>query len=237
MSVNIYDASTDTLKMASGRVADAYTKAQTDAKFEDNADWLKGKNLFNKNSLKIGYIETNGQFYFNADWRTSDYIEIYNCEKIAFSGISNTGTYSYYDIDKTFLYRELMNNGDIITRPSNAYYIRVVVQRNDVNTTQVENGSVVTEYEPYHGKSNKELTQDIAELKILKELNTVVSGNGFTQGTIPLNPTPIGAVCDLANHFVRIIKSSSGFYVPQIVRYDNTYATAGQSVKVIYFTL
>ena len=47
MSVNIYDASTDTLKMASGRVADAYTKAQTnglvDSVYDNIGDaWVPG---------------------------------------------------------------------------------------------------------------------------------------------------------------------------------------------------
>ena len=115
-----------------------------------------GKNLFNKNDLKIGrYIDKNGVEMESAYWSSSNYINVYRNNKLSYQGISKTGDFGYnafYDKNKNFIssFKSVLTS-DIVDIPENAEYVRFcfVKASNDIETFQLELDEKQTTYEPY----------------------------------------------------------------------------------------
>lgn len=121
-----------------------------------------GKNLFNKENASVGYyINYNTGSISKAEdgFTASDFIEVkpnaqYYCNFVAFAS-SNFGM-AFYDENKKFISGSRLYNS--ITTPDNAKYFRFCVRNEeyssgtsitDINTVQLEEGSVATEYQPY----------------------------------------------------------------------------------------
>lgn len=105
-----------------------------------------GKNLFDKNTAVDGYgLGAAGSTYSAADKLTSAFIPVEAGETYTFSEVS---WYNYYDADKTVISQA---SAPTFTVPDGAAYIRFTAPLADKDTTQLERGSVATEYEPYTG--------------------------------------------------------------------------------------
>lgn len=119
-----------------------------------------GKNLFNGKITRGGIEVTTGVATPNesSSWCFTDYIDVNNitslCFQTGYMGQNNV-VYVCYDIDKNYLgYKGFYNGltGSIIPI-ENTHYIRLRLPYDiDVSTTQIEQGKVATNYEPY--KSN-----------------------------------------------------------------------------------
>jgi lysophospholipase L1-like esterase len=110
-----------------------------------------GKNLFNKNTVNIGYYvyEANGTLAASASYNASDYIPVSPATNYSFVSPTGGTRIVYYDANKTFI------SGAVgptmpITTPSNARYVRISFSSTlAVGAQQFELGNVSTTYEAY----------------------------------------------------------------------------------------
>ena len=120
-----------------------------------------GKNRFDKTAtdtskgyLNNYYLKNDGTTRSSNAWYISEYIRISSA--LSLSGLltsdASNPSYGFYTIDKVFISGGAYNNRAKIenfTIPSNAYYVRVSVPKDNVDTIQIEFNSNATEYEPY----------------------------------------------------------------------------------------
>lgn len=135
-----------------------------------------GKNLFNGKITRGGIEVTTGVATPNesSSWCFTDYIDVNNitslCFQTGYMGQNNV-VYVCYDIDKNYLgYKGFYNGltGSIIPI-ENTHYIRLRLPYDiDVSTTQIEQGKVATNYEPY--KSNILSCNEEVELRGIGEV-------------------------------------------------------------------
>lgn len=141
---------------------------------------VEGKNKFNKNTTVSGYIEfKNGQVTSNNTYTSSDFIEIdentnYYCNYTCYS--SDAYGMAFYDKDKNYISGSMLANSFVT--PSNAKYYRFCVRNEnykgsyitDINTVQLEEGTVATDYVPYNSLEIKDIGEnlfDCANSKII----------------------------------------------------------------------
>lgn len=141
---------------------------------------VEGKNKFNKNTTVSGYIEfKNGQVTSNNTYTSSDFIEIdentnYYCNYTCYS--SDAYGMAFYDKDKNYISGSMLANSFVT--PSNAKYYRFCVRNEnykgsyitDINTVQLEEGTVATDYVPYNSLEIKNVGKnkfDCANSKII----------------------------------------------------------------------
>lgn len=118
--------------------------------------WMqKGKNLFNKNSVVVGYLNEDGSIYPELSYSTSDFIPV-TPNTTYYKTKTDSVRSKFYDKNKNPLtnnYNDLDGSGDFaFTTPENAYYLRVSMVAEYVDTLQIEQGSTGTTYEPYTRK-------------------------------------------------------------------------------------
>lgn len=128
---------------------------------------VQNKNLFDKTNVEIGkeLISTTGQTDSNANWYTSEYIEILPSTNYYLSGQKTKGGANcFYDKDKNFISTVTAVIG-LITSPSNAYYIRFNGYLTELdNNIQLEQSSTETTYIA-HQEQNLPLTLGNTELR------------------------------------------------------------------------
>lgn len=149
---------------------------------------VTGKNLFNAEKAKSGWITTDGKQTLvtlgNSDNVVSDYIQVYSGMKYT----SSVGVYKYfYDSEKIFLKQDASISSSIII-PDNAKYMIVIVPVNKAlaiqtantlminigsSVLQIENGTIRSNYEPY-----KEQTLTITSDRPLTKWDKLVEQDG-----------------------------------------------------------
>ncbi len=116
-----------------------------------------GKNLFNKNAVEIGLINANGTVNSTpTNWRASEFINVDGLSNVYISGVSNSAASSnggaWYDNSKNFIsyftMSSVISDGNLSV-PANAVYVRFSVIESNINTAQLEAGSIATSYAPY----------------------------------------------------------------------------------------
>lgn len=114
-----------------------------------------GKNLFNKNTRILGkYISAaDGGLYTSSLSDSSNYILVTPNTDYIFSGfVDLTGRdCAFYNSSKVYISGATNIVNKSIKTPVNATYIRFTLPKSDVNTIQLELGTVATAYEPYKG--------------------------------------------------------------------------------------
>lgn len=117
-----------------------------------------GKNLFNKTIRILGkYISAaDGGLYTSSLSDSSDYIPVVGNTNYVFSGfIDLTGRdCAFYNSSKVYISGATNIVNKSVKTPINAAYIRFTLPKSDVDTIQLELGTVATAYEPYPGVLN-----------------------------------------------------------------------------------
>lgn len=123
--------------------------------------------MFNKNSSTKGYrVTSTGQVVADGLFYVSEYIFVGDITGNVYK--NNTYEYAIFDNQKRFLSGGIEPIIDI----TNATYIRINTTETYINTTQLEEGSTMTEYEEYHTKipmrflEQKEITNN--DLPVIK---------------------------------------------------------------------
>jgi hypothetical protein len=115
--------------------------------------WIqKGKNLYNKKTAVLGYLNEDGSIYPESTYCTSTFISV-SPNTTYFKTVTESVRAKYYDKNKkplTDSYNDLGGSGAFaFTTPSNAYYLRVSMLGDCSDTLQIELGDAPTEYEEY----------------------------------------------------------------------------------------
>lgn len=179
------------------------------------ADDFKCKNMFDKNSLRQGYLGDNGVIITGTSTdRITPYIDIYPNNSYIVSGLS--GSYSRaaaYDENKNFI-SEVLTNISGSTRtfvtPSNAKYIVLsVANYSDSQLIQLELGTEATPYTPYKAFENEEIysTNEMV-------IGTWVDGKPLYRSVVYIDNIASGKVIHPTNLStnVSIIKFDGYFY-------------------------
>ncbi len=117
---------------------------------------VSGKNLFNKDTVNTTRHLSNGSTQFGtgniATYNSTDFIPVKPNTTYIKSGDFGANVQAYFDSNKNFIGSATMiSAGTAFTTPSNCAYIvlNVTVSNAPYSTAQLEEGSTVTEYEPY----------------------------------------------------------------------------------------
>lgn len=160
------------LKLERGNKATDWTPAPEDIENEIDekvgqngcGEIAGGKNLFNKNTVLIGYglNAMTGNAGQDANFNCSDYIKVEPNTTYTRSESGSTTTIVY---DSSKKYISELGNNLTFTIPPNGAYVRFNIAGDYINNysdIQIEKGSTATPYEPYY-PSNKMLDEHKAD--------------------------------------------------------------------------
>ncbi len=132
-------------------------------------------NIFNKATQVDGFLSSIGTILVNADYFTSDFIEV---EEGNYSGIYHKGQWFIckYDSSKTIVGSRVLNSNSNIsfTVESDVKYVRISFKKSTENL-QIQRGSKLTAYEEY-GKSfivEDSISQDLKNAISQKSSNVI----------------------------------------------------------------
>jgi hypothetical protein len=116
--------------------------------------YIKSRNLFNKNSTLDGYEITNeaaGIISESKDWFVTDYIPVSSNTYYVVSGKPSGRVVLFYDNQKQLISSGNGGSGSGygIFYVSNASFVRLNGKLTDKDTFQLQRGQVATPYEPY----------------------------------------------------------------------------------------
>jgi len=118
-----------------------------------NVTHYPSKNLFNKETItdKTYVDSSTGDILTHSSYVTSDFIPVNGGETYTRTTSSDGAgkTFHFYDENKLSLGFAPDNTLWTFTTPTDARYVIVTIRPNDVETYQLEKGSVATEYEPF----------------------------------------------------------------------------------------
>lgn len=115
---------------------------------------VRGKNLFDKNKATHGCVlsETDGSISENLAFSVSEYIKVSPNTAYRASGFGTSkSVFCLFDTSKNFIQSSISYTGQRnISTTTDTAYLRFSFSTSAIETTQMEVGSVVTEYEPYN---------------------------------------------------------------------------------------
>lgn len=115
-----------------------------------------GKNLFNKNDIEIGkYLDASGVLQTSASADSSKYIPVNPSTNYIISGYNDATIRNlcYFGKNKDFISAASLPAGAQFTTPVNAKYVRFTFQMVDIETIQLELGTVATTYAAYQSST------------------------------------------------------------------------------------
>ncbi|QIW58340.1 BppU family phage baseplate upper protein [Lactococcus raffinolactis] len=169
------------------------------------------KNLFDKSRATLGSFigQATGKLSTGAGYTASDFISVLPSTAYRISG--TTEQLAFYDINKAYI--SGLSFGDkITTTPANAAYVRMSMLTSEIDSVQIEKGSIVTSYEAYGYHIDNSSLSD-GNIEYIKDR---IEGN-----------TPIIVKKDFNGDFsslveaVRSIKDSSPTKIYDIYIYDD----------------
>lgn len=175
---------------------------------EDKTSFLyRGKNLFNKDTVKEGFINSvNGDVNANyappaTYYMHSDYISITGGSSYVRN--RNQGPGGFYDSNKRFIQDSGFVSGGLgpYNAPDNAAYLRISVAIDSVDYLQVEEGIVQTPYESFSYKINNITFED----KSLDAIEKIVAGS-------PVEPSSVVGYIPSKNLFDKSV-TTPGVYI------------------------
>ncbi len=147
------------------------------------------KNLFDKNTIATGgYIDSTSGSWVPSNYNESDFIPVIPGATYVKQGDMFAGENScvFYDANKNWISsRYWFSSRGIVTVPSGAAYMRMLVRNEFLNTTQLERGSTATSYVPY----NPLCATCQGIIKTYESAVGTVSQNGTPTPTNPVEPT------------------------------------------------
>lgn len=122
---------------------------------EEQDLWIEtSKNLFNKKAVSVGYLTENGMLFNDSDaYKTSDFIKI-KPNTTYHKTQTDTVRLKFYNSNRQRLtnnYSDVDNASEDISfvSPNNAYYMRVSLANQYLDTLQIEEGDKATTYTAY----------------------------------------------------------------------------------------
>lgn len=168
-----------------------------------NLTAVPSKNLFNKDTITSGYYLTSGGgFTASATSFISDLIPIKGGQTYSISNNSGGGRHVcfYLEADATeafagFQLQRLIDDGvNYFTAPEAAKFMRISHFLSTVDTLQIEEGDIVTDYESYYEHKPLHLLEQRVELLETQD------GEEYLSSTSELSPNTIVTLSDFPSH-------------------------------------
>lgn len=116
--------------------------------YENKANLIVGKNVFNKATALIGYyLDRNNYLAVSATYDVSDFIPVTPGQ--IFKSNYNLRFTTYFDNNKLNVAGGSNDSLSSFTIPAGVYFIRVSISHTDINIFQLELGTVSTAFEAY----------------------------------------------------------------------------------------
>lgn len=124
-------------------------------------DSVISRNMFNKNNVINGYLNTSGVVNSATGYVVSDYIPVIPSEQYTYSGTTIAPSYgskiALYDSSKNFVsYLDIHDTDTTIIIPNNVYYFRTTIRLSELNTYQFEPGSYATPHKDFENLKGKD---------------------------------------------------------------------------------
>jgi len=148
------------------------------------------RNIFNKNDSDIadGFFQATGEVIIAAGYKHSGFIPVkpstdYRVSNSGLGGAMNL----YFDIDKNLIGHI---NSESLDTPSDCYFIRISFNGTNINTVQVEEGTVATSYVAYNESSflnpvylalNNKIDKEIGKNLINKNSSDLQTGKFYSE--------------------------------------------------------
>lgn len=206
---------------------------------------LKSKNLFNKATVTSGvYVDyTSGGLPSNSSYSASDYIPV--SPSTAYYK-NSTQQWAYYDANKAYISGVV--SGNSFTTPSNCQYMRISLLNTELNTLQLEAGTVGTSYKAYGNfiDPNTVTNQSLLPQMMSFYDNPILSNNLFNQATITSGyyvNYQTGALSALAGYnasdYIQVVAGDTYIkaFAEQFAFYDSNKAYISGLAGVTTFTV
>lgn len=132
-----------------------------------------GKNIFNKNSVVLGRVSSNGEVIDATDVSTTDYTKILpNTTYIT----NQSMWYNEYDNDFKFIKYGFIAKNTTFTTQANTSFVRFSCGDQLLDKAQVEQGTVITDYTPF-----SYVLKGVDDLEISIARNSSVKNKNFSQ--------------------------------------------------------
>ena len=133
---------------------DKLVNVGTEVDSRNRVNFLKSKNLFDKNKIIPNYrIASDGTDFFDVNYSLSLPIKVKTNTKYTISGTSTNvyGCYAFYQNDGTFISRSsfFTSSTTTFTTPANATYIRIADLTTILGSIQLEEGDTASSYVTY----------------------------------------------------------------------------------------
>jgi hypothetical protein len=159
------------------------------------ADLIVGKNVFDKSKVLSGFYLSNTNFQqADAQYSISDFIPVIVGQ--AYKSNLNMRFTCYFDANKVFVAGGNSALGNTFTVPSSVAFVKITIFSTDLNTFQLEKGTVSTVYESYVLKINPNNLSDytntiglntLLDSLLSKKLDLVPNKNIFNKDNVILN--------------------------------------------------
>ncbi|OZQ66057.1 hypothetical protein CA600_12420 [Paenibacillus sp. VTT E-133280] len=147
---------------------------------------VPSKNRFDKTTVTTSrYITDAGALVFSGGYNVTDYIPV-TVQPYALNQLS-FGNVICYDASKTYL-GYVSRSSSVFTPLPGTAFIRFTVTDADLNTTQIEAGSIVTAYESFGNKVSADLITglNIPKVPTVIRVTVATSGGDFTSASAAL---------------------------------------------------
>lgn len=150
----------------------------------DPVGYVTGKNLFNKDTATqdshISYL--NGSVVPLSGFTASDFIQV---KPMTNYTMKHAQQMAFYNADKSFI--SGLATQTLLTTPEDAAFIRVTTKNSNLETQQIEEGTVSTSYEPFRlyldPRINVKNDSIVSEGNDIQHNNSVVCiGDSITRG-------------------------------------------------------
>lgn len=132
-----------------------------------------GKNIFNKNSVVLGRVSSNGEVIDATNVSTTDYTKILpNTTYIT----NQSMWYNEYDNDFKFIKYGFIAKNTTFTTQANTSFVRFSCGDQLLDKAQVEQGTVITDYTPF-----SYVLKGVDDLEISIARNSSVKNKNFSQ--------------------------------------------------------
>ena len=143
---------------------------------------VTGKNLFDKDGAKLNFefsSVSNDTETTKDGWFVSDFIPVLAGKTYFISGKTTGFGCKMYDKDKRFVKNIQAANGAVLIE-DNISYFRINGEMKDLDKIQVEEGDVITDYEPYKEPQTIKLSLD-QPLRGIGEHKDVITKDGVVR--------------------------------------------------------
>lgn len=195
------------------------------------------KNIFNKAlSLTVGYLNSSGVVVGDSGFGVTGFIPVEPNTTYIRTENTSMGFYTAEKVKCSTLGYKGFDTGKDFTTPSDCVYIRTTLTRSNVNTFQIEEGTVQTQYEPYTEVLSPDYLLPITSDKLDKDCVTV-NNISFMQSSKNLFRIDVALEGKYVNHVYGNLESDPAYYASDYISVEpSTQYTRNTVLHLAFYT-